>query len=91
MRRLRPVLPWLAVLLLAVAVRAPALTAARPYMSYVDEGNYLHVPARMIRDGSWIPDQFLYPSLPINLVAATARASDPFYRNGFMNKPAHFF
>lgn len=80
MRRFRPVLPWLAVLLLAVAIRAPALTAARPYMSYVDEGNYLHVPARMIRDGSWIPDQFLYPSLPINLVAATARASDPLYR-----------
>ncbi len=87
MRRLRAALrvivPWLAVLLLAllaIAVRAPSLTSARPYINYVDEGNYLHVPARMIRDGSWIPDQFLYPSLPINLVAATARAADPLYR-----------
>lgn len=80
MRRLRAVLPWLAVLLLAAAVRAPSLTAARPYMAYVDEGNYLHVPARMIRDGRWLPDQYLYPSLPINLVALTARAVDPLYR-----------
>lgn len=84
MRRLRAVfrviVPWLAVLLLAVAVRAPSLTSARPYINYVDEGNYLHVPARMIRDGRWIPDQFLYPSLPITLVAATARAADPLYR-----------
>lgn len=80
MKRLRAALPWLAVLLLAVSVRAPALVAGRPYMAYVDEGNYLHVPARMIRDGTWIPDQFLYPSLPINLVALAARALDPLYR-----------
>lgn len=80
MRRLRTALPWLAVLLLAVAVRAPSLTAARPYMSYVDEGNYLHVPARMIRDGRRLPDQYLYPSLPIHLVAAAAWIGDPLYR-----------
>src|SRR5688572_12411291 len=73
-------LPWIAVLLLAAAVRAPSLTAAQPYMSYVDEGNYLHVPARMIRDGRWIPDTFMYPSLPITAVAAAARAFDPYRR-----------
>ncbi|MFL6292332.1 MAG: ArnT family glycosyltransferase [Thermoanaerobaculia bacterium] len=76
MSRLRA-LPWIAVLLLAAAVRAPSLTAARPYISYVDEGNYLHVSARMVRDGRWIPDEFLYPSLPITAVAAAARACDP--------------
>ncbi len=70
-------LPWIAVLLLAAALRAPSLTAAQPYMSYVDEGNYLHVSARMIRDGRWIPDEFMYPSLPITAVAAAARAYDP--------------
>lgn len=70
-------LPWIAVLLLAAAVRVPSLTAARPYMSYVDEGNYLHVSARMVRDGRWIPDEFLYPSLPITAVAAAARVYDP--------------
>ncbi|HYN22679.1 MAG TPA: glycosyltransferase family 39 protein [Thermoanaerobaculia bacterium] len=77
---MRKLLPWLAVLLLAAAVRAPSLLAARPYMNYVDEGNYLHVSARMIGEGRWIPDTFLYPSLPTTAVAAAARAFDPFYR-----------
>src|SRR5215207_6260478 len=86
MNRLR-VLPWIAVLLLAAAVRAPSLTAAQPYMSYVDEGNYLHVSARMIRDGRWIPDEFLYPSLPITAVAAAARAYDPVYRARHEGRP----
>jgi hypothetical protein len=76
MSRLRA-LPWIAVLLLAAAVRGPSLTAARPYLSYVDEGNYLHVSARMVRDRHWIPDSFMYPSLPIAAVAAAARAYDP--------------
>ncbi|HWN42628.1 MAG TPA: glycosyltransferase family 39 protein [Thermoanaerobaculia bacterium] len=86
MRLLRP-LPWIAVLLLAAALRAPSLTAAQPYMSYVDEGNYLHVSARMIRDGRWIPDEFLYPSLPITAVAAAARAYDPIYRARHEGRP----
>ncbi len=74
MRPLRAFLPWIALLLLAAAVRAPSLTAARPYFNYVDEGNYLHVSARMVRDGTWVPDEFLYPSLPIAGVAYAARA-----------------
>src|SRR5215213_1603237 len=77
---IKAALPWIAVLLLAAAVRAPSLTAARPYINYVDEGNYLHVSARMIRDGRWIPDDFMYPSLPITAVAAAARAYGPIYR-----------
>jgi hypothetical protein len=80
MKRLRTALPWLAILLLATALRAPSLTAARPYIHYIDEGNYLHVSARMVRDRRWIPDAFLYPSLPITAVAASARAADPLYR-----------
>ena len=70
-------LPWIAILLLAAAVRAPSLTAAQPYINYVDEGNYLHTSARMIRDGRWIPDEFLYPSLPITAVTVAARVYDP--------------
>src|SRR5215210_7025992 len=73
---IKAALPWIAVLLLAAAVRAPSLTAAQPYINYVDEGNYLHVSARMVRDGRWIPDEFMYPSLPITAVAAAARAYD---------------
>lgn len=82
-------LPWIAVLLIAAAVRAPSLTAARPYMSYVDEGNYLHVSARMVRDGSWIPDVFMYPSLPITAVAAVSRAAG--LQGGVLTKFANYY
>lgn len=84
-------LPWIAVLLLAAAVRAPSLTAARPYMSYVDEGNYLHVSARMIRDGRWIPDEFMYPSLPITAMAAAARAYDPRMGDGVVTRHGGYY
>ncbi|MEA2559265.1 MAG: hypothetical protein QOH06_769 [Acidobacteriota bacterium] len=84
-------LPWIAVLLLAAAVRAPSITAARPYMSYVDEGNYLHVPARMIRDGRWIPDEFMYPSLPITAVAAAARAYGPLMGDDVLTREGGYY
>jgi 4-amino-4-deoxy-L-arabinose transferase-like glycosyltransferase len=86
-------LPWLAVLLLALAVRAPALVAARPYFSYVDEGHTLHVCARMLGSGSWIPETFLYPSLPITAIVAAARAIDPFYpiRDGLATRSGDYY
>ncbi|HVG08787.1 MAG TPA: glycosyltransferase family 39 protein [Thermoanaerobaculia bacterium] len=90
MNRLR-VLPWIAILLLAAAVRAPSLTAAQPYMSYVDEGNYLHVPARMIRDGRWIPDEFMYPSLPITAVTAAARTYGPLMEDGVLTREGGYY
>jgi 4-amino-4-deoxy-L-arabinose transferase-like glycosyltransferase len=84
-------LPWITVLLLAAAVRAPSLTAARPYFGYVDEGNYLHVSARMVRDGAWIPDTFLYPSLPIEAVALAARAGGASLRESVVTKPGRYY
>ena len=84
---IKAALPWIVILLLAAAVRAPSLTAARPYMGYVDEGNYLHVSSRMIRDGRWIPDEFLYPSLPNTAVAAAAWIYDPIYRARNQGRP----
>jgi hypothetical protein len=71
----------LALLVLAAAVRLPSLTAGYPYMGYVDEGNLLHPVARMVRTGRWNPDSYLYPSLPLIVIAAAARLSAPF-RNG---------
>ncbi len=73
-------LSWIAILLLAAALRLPAVSAARPYMTYVDEGNVLHPVARMLRAGGWDPGWYLYPSLPINTIAAGARLYEPFYR-----------
>lgn len=88
---MKRVLPWLAVLALAAAVRAPALTAARPYINYVDEGNYLHVSARMLRHGGWIPDDFMYPSLPITAVAAVVRVVAPAIPAAVLTQPNAFY
>lgn len=84
-------LPWLGVLLVAAAVRAPSLTAARPYLSYVDEGHFLHASARMIRDRSWIPEAFNYPSLPIAAVAIAARALDPSIPAAVRNRSGRYY
>ncbi|HYG64207.1 MAG TPA: glycosyltransferase family 39 protein [Thermoanaerobaculia bacterium] len=78
-RALRP-LPWIAILLLAAAVRLTAVTAALPYMNYVDDGNYLHPVAQMLRSGSWDPGWYLYPTLPLAAVAAAARLYGPVYQ-----------
>lgn len=79
MLRSRRTLPWLAVLLMAVAVRLPDVTAAMPYMNYVDDGNYLHPVAGMLRTGAWDPGWYLYPTLPLAAVAAAARLYGPVY------------
>jgi 4-amino-4-deoxy-L-arabinose transferase-like glycosyltransferase len=74
------VLSWLGVLAVAVALRAPDLVAARPYINYVDEGNFLHPVAAMLRTGGWDQRWYLYPSLPGTVVAAATRAVAPLYR-----------
>jgi 4-amino-4-deoxy-L-arabinose transferase-like glycosyltransferase len=79
MRRLLPLVAALVLLLLAVALRAPSLTAGRPYMSYVDEGNYLHPVARMLRVESWDPGWYMYPQLPVTAAAVAARLYAPFH------------
>jgi 4-amino-4-deoxy-L-arabinose transferase-like glycosyltransferase len=72
-------LAGLAILLLAAVLRAPSLTAARPYINYVDEGNYLHPVVRMLREGTWDPRWYMYPQLPTILAAGAARLYTPFH------------
>lgn len=69
----------LLVLLAAAAVRLPALTAALPYMSYVDEGHVLHRSVHLLAARTWEPDTYSYPSLPFYLEAAAALAWSPIY------------
>jgi hypothetical protein len=64
---------WACALVLGCALRAVALTAARPYFSYVDEGNFLHPPLGLVRDGGWDPKEYLYPQFPTLVVTAAAR------------------
>lgn len=56
------------------------MTAARPYIAYVDEGNYLHPVVAMLRRGGWDPHHYLYPQLPGTLVAAGLRLYAPVFR-----------
>ena len=70
---------WAAILLLALGLRLPAVTAGLPYLGYVDEGHVLHHVVRMLRTGSWDPGWYLYPSLPLTAIAAAARLDAPLY------------
>jgi 4-amino-4-deoxy-L-arabinose transferase-like glycosyltransferase len=71
---------WVLAILLGVALRALPLTAARPYIAYVDEGNFLHSAFRLLRTGGWMPDSFLYPHLPSVAIVLSTRAIEPVYR-----------
>ena len=73
------VLVGLSIVLLAALLRAPSLTAARPYINYVDEGNYLHPVANMLRLDRWDPRTYGYPQLPLTLAAVACRVYAPFH------------
>lgn len=68
-----------AILLLALALRLPLLTSGLPYMSYVDEGHVLHPVLHLFRHHTWDPDEYLYPTLAIYLVALGIQLARPFY------------
>lgn len=70
---------WTAVLLLALALRLPSVTAGLPYLGYVDEGHVLHHVVHMLRTGTWEPGWYLYPSFPLTTIAMAARLGAPVY------------
>ncbi len=75
--------PWLwrTLLLAALAagalVRLPAVTAAYPYLHYVDEGHVLHPVQRTLATGRWDPDENNYPQLPILAIAGASVLQSP--------------
>lgn len=79
MARTTAIVAGLAILLLALLVRTPGLTAGRPYIHYVDEGYLLHGVTRMLRNGDWDPRWYSYPPLPALTIAAAARLYAPFH------------
>jgi 4-amino-4-deoxy-L-arabinose transferase-like glycosyltransferase len=82
MNRSKTLAVGLLVLLAATAVRLPALTAALPYMTYVDEGHVLHRSLHLLAKRTWEPETYSYPSLPFYAVAAAAVAWSPIYAAG---------
>lgn len=79
MTRPRAILSGLAILLLALLLRAPGLTAGRPYIHYVDEGYVLHPVTHMLREGDWDQRSYMYPALPGLTFATAARLYAPFH------------
>ena len=73
-------LSWPAALLVGFLLRVFPIDAARPYIAYVDEGNFLHPVVGMVRGGGWDPGVYLYPQLPGTLVVAAVRLYAPVYR-----------
>src|SRR5512134_2688809 len=69
-----------AALLVGMSIRAASLLSARPYIAYVDEGNFLHPVTAMLREGGWDPGWYLYPQFPVIAVAAVLRVWAPVYR-----------
>ncbi|HEX4959537.1 MAG TPA: glycosyltransferase family 39 protein [Thermoanaerobaculia bacterium] len=69
----------LALLVLGLAVRLPALPAALPYMSYVDEGHVMHHAVHLLGERTWDPEFYYYGSLTYYLVAGAAVAWSPVY------------
>ncbi|HEY9422462.1 MAG TPA: glycosyltransferase family 39 protein, partial [Thermoanaerobaculia bacterium] len=75
----RSVLPWLAILLLALSLRLPLALAGFPYINYVDEGHVLHPVVALLQSGSWDPKWHLYPSLPFYAIAGAVWVWSPIY------------
>lgn len=71
---------WALILAVALGLRLPAVWAGLPYMSYIDEGHVLHRVVRMLRERSWDPRWYLYPSLPLYAIRTAATVEAPVYR-----------
>jgi hypothetical protein len=63
----------LALFLAALLPRLWAIGWGLPYVEHPDEPAVMEVALRMVRDGSWNPDMFLYPSLFFYLLAGVLR------------------
>jgi hypothetical protein len=71
---------WVVILLVTAGVRLPAALAGRPYISYVDEGNYLHRVIHLLASRGWDTEYYLYPTVPMYSVAGAAWLYSPIYR-----------
>jgi 4-amino-4-deoxy-L-arabinose transferase-like glycosyltransferase len=75
--------PWLwrglllAALVVGALARLPAVTAAYPYLHYVDEGHVLHPVERTLTTGRWDPAENNYPELAVRAIAVASRLLSP--------------
>ena len=65
-----------ALVIVGAVLRALPMTAALPYLAYVDEGHVLHSVERMLATGTWDPAWYRYPPLLMNAIALVHRATN---------------
>lgn len=92
---------WLAlgaVLLVAAALRIPAVRAGYPYLAYVDEGHVMRPAMKQVATGRWEPSENHYPQLASRAITiaahATALVADPFRSTPLLapaQKPGFFW
>jgi 4-amino-4-deoxy-L-arabinose transferase-like glycosyltransferase len=70
---------YLGILLVALAVRLPAVTAGYPYLNYVDEGHVLLRVLYALRTGDWDPGWYIYPALPVYAILGAVHLYSPVY------------
>ncbi|HEX6903241.1 MAG TPA: glycosyltransferase family 39 protein [Thermoanaerobaculia bacterium] len=70
---------WGSILLLSLGLRLPLAFAGFPYLNYVDEGHVLHPTVALLESGSWDPEGYVYPSLPLYAIAGAVWAYSPVY------------
>ncbi|HVT59820.1 MAG TPA: phospholipid carrier-dependent glycosyltransferase [Thermoanaerobaculia bacterium] len=71
---------YVPILLVAAALRLPAVTAGFPYLNYVDEGHVLHRTIHLLASGDWDPGWYIYGALPNYALAGAAALYAPVYR-----------
>jgi hypothetical protein len=49
------------------------IAAGKPYIAYINEGNFLHPVVRILREGGWDSRSYDYPQFPRTVVAALMR------------------
>jgi hypothetical protein len=70
---------YLAILVVAFAVRFPAVIAGYPYLNYVDEGHVLHRVLHVLNTGDWDPGWYIYPALPSYAILGAVGLYSPVY------------
>lgn len=76
------VLALAAIVLLGTVLRLEAIDKSMPYPRHVDEPNITEPAGAMLKTGDFNPHYFIYPSLPIYMIAAA-------YTAGFFSAATH--
>jgi hypothetical protein len=76
----KELIPWLAVLIVAMGLRFAPVTASLPYIDYIDEGHILHPAIGILQAKTFDSSVYTYPPLTSYLTIAAVKVYSPVYR-----------